>query len=191
MSKQNLSDQEKSELVTAVGGPEAARSIIRGSKRIIDRFSLYTEVAVGSAKSRSKTELVAALSDNGYIKDEVIGQVLCSPSYIRSRSKQDLKLTLVSPNDLGLPDGGFLRDIFAVAKSRELELCPHDTAAALMLQLVIPWSSSRISFVVASTPIVYKQAHYLFSISERRLRAIPADAGQHWDTFQPFLFRRL
>ena len=191
MNKQYLSDQEKNDLVEAVGGPEAARSLIRGNKRIIDRFPLYTEVAVGAGAYQSIDDCVAKLSNKGYLKDEVVGQVLLSPYYVRSLSRQDLKLALVSAKDLGLPNGGFLSEIFAVARSRELELCPQDTATALMLQLSIPWSSGRSSFVVASNPVVYEEAHYLFSVSERRLRVVPADAGHHWDPLQLFLFRRL
>lgn len=191
MSKQYLSDQEKNDLVEAVGGPEAARSLIRGSKRIIDRFPLYTEVAVGQGKTKSTKDCILQLANKGYLQDETIRKILLSPSYISSNSRQDLKLALVSGEELGLRDGGFLSEIYAVARSRELEPCPPDTAIAIMLQRAVVWPSVRNSFLVASNPIAYEETQYLFSVSDRRLRAVPADAGHHWDAFQPFLFRRL
>lgn len=191
MNSENLSDQEKIALVRALGGPAAVRNLIRRSKRIVDHFPLYTEVAVGGGTYQSIDDCLALLSNKGYLKDEVVSEVLLSPYYIRSLSRQDLKLALVSAASLGLPKGGFLNEIFAVARSKELELCPHDTATALMLQLSIPWSSACTDFVVASNPVLYQEAHYLFSVSKGRLRVVPSDAGHHWDPLQHFLFRRL
>lgn len=190
MNKQNLSEQEKIELIAAVGGPAAARSIVDGKKEIIDRIPLYTEAVLGGAAYRPKNKVVEMLSDKGYLKDTIIDKVLLSTNYNITGTRQDLKFARVSPQNLGMTGGGFLSEIIAVALTRGLECCPQDTAAVLMLQMSLPWPAHG-NMVVVSKAVIYEQCRYLFRISERRLNLATADGGHHWEPGQQFLFRRL
>lgn len=190
MSQHNLTNDEKNQLVQAVGGAKVARSLITGTKCIIDRIPLYAEAVVGGVAYRAKNDLVDRLKNKGYCIDPDAESILLSRAYKVSRTRLDLKLSLLSAHGIGLNNGGILSLITAVAEIRGLIPCPQDTAAAVMTQLSKPWST-RGSIVVVSEPVLHNMMPYLFQIKEQQLSVVSGIPEHHFGPFQHFLFRRL
>jgi hypothetical protein len=179
-----LTPEEKDRLVKAVGGPDAARSLIASICR-------FTEVFVGGPTFCAKDKMFRMLTDKRYIEvDDVVTELLCSPTYVVSLARIHLKLMMVTPAALGLPGGGTYTNIVTAARKRKLEYCPDDTAAAMMLQMSKPWSKNG-PFVVATAPITHEERPYLFQVVERRLTVTPGDPGRNWGPDDQFLFREV
>lgn len=191
MSKSTLTDEEYDLLIKAVGGINGALGLIYGSKHIVvDRRPIFTNVVVGGVAYRSKPDMLQYLESKGFVRDAPTKEILTSPKYTPSIRRVDLKLTEVTPNDLNLPNGAFLSDIIAAAKSHKLTLCPQDTAAAIMTQMQGDWTS-KTRLTVVSPPIMFNGAPWLFSVSTKRMKAEPGDYGHHWGPLDHFLFRHV
>ncbi|OGG65315.1 hypothetical protein A3I99_03700 [Candidatus Kaiserbacteria bacterium RIFCSPLOWO2_02_FULL_45_11b] len=185
-----LSDEEKSQLIQAIGGVSAARSIIYGTMRVIDCYPVFTSVVVGGVAYRSNPVMLLQLKNKGCLNDSITTEILSSKAYTSSLRRLDLKLIRVTPRELNLPDGGFYSDIIAVAKSHGLTLCPQDTAAAIMTQLHSEWTT-KSRLIVVSKPIVFDKQPWFMSVSPKRIKAEPGDNGHHVGPDEHLLFRRL
>lgn len=183
MNHSELTPLEMEQLVCAVGGPAAARHLISG-------LTQYVEMMIGGAAYRPKSTCLNTLRDKGFIKDEVTAAVLESPAYDLTKLATHLKLVMLTPAALGLPDGGFYGDIVAASKTLRLSTCPEDTAACMMQQMSKPWSKYG-AVVIATAPIVHHRVAHLFQITEGRLMVVPGDSGHHWGPTTRFLFRKL
>jgi len=62
--------------------------------------------------------------------NDIIGK----PAFSVATEKTDVDLVVVSVAELGFPKGATLRDIYATAKKRGLELCPNEVGPQLRLQ---------------------------------------------------------
>ena len=189
MSDQPLSHVEKEKLVLAVGGPKAARDLIKGAKKVTDNFPVYIELTFGGASYMPKVQLVEKLLEKSFLKDAVTKQVLLDKGNAFTLTRHSFKLTEVTPAQLGFLDGAPWRDIVTAAASRGFGLCPQDTGVHLTLNTKGCCTESD-SVIVASEPLIYAGVEYLLSIGFKRLQVVTGSQRHLYGPYQQILFRR-
>lgn len=159
-----------------------------------DRWPIFLEVVVGGVAWCPRNELIHKLKNRERIRAtdvELVEEVILSPGFEITRCRQDLKLALATPKELGLGGGGCLRDIYKKALAFDLALLPVDTGPQTILQVHTNWTKHG-SIVIASEPVILSDGRkFVFDISNSRLQAVTGETGHLWALTQPFLFRRL
>jgi hypothetical protein len=157
-------------------------------------WPVYIEVVVGGVAWCTKKKMIDHLKHRGLIKETDASQIeeviRCSRFEI-TKIRQDLKLALATPKEVGLSQGGFLEDIYRKAKGFDLALLPIDTGPQTILQAHSYWTKHS-SIVVATEPVILKDGRkFVFDLSNLRLRVLTGEPGHYYGPTQPFLFRRL
>ncbi len=156
-----------------------------------ERYPLYAEQVLGGGACRSIGRLYTMLLDRNFIVDNTVQQALVSPTFRVTARYTFLKLVLVTPDEIDLPEGGLMQSIEAQAKKHHLGILPMDTAPFLMLQMRSSQWSAHPSIVVASEPVVLSDSPHLFAVSKSQIRLVSGEPTTPWQKDQPFLFRRL
>jgi hypothetical protein len=105
---------------------EGFQGVLEGS---VPGFGIWKTVEIGRYKNIEELREALRVSDIRVSEwaDDVLGKVKLS------KSRQTLELVLLSPSDLGYPQGGMYESICRAGLARGFELCPPELAAYLCL----------------------------------------------------------
>ncbi len=167
---------------------------IKGSDRKVpDRCPVFTEIVLGGIAYRTKEKMIYFLTNRGLIKPndaELVEKIIHSGAFQLTLRREDHKLGLATPKDLGLPQGGTLKEIYKKAAGKDLVLTLPDAGLQTMLQVHSSWTRHD-SILMASELIALNGEEYLFEVSSSHVRAVKVDPKQIIGADQHFLFRRL
>ena len=75
-----------------------------------------------------------SIKDSGMRVGDWANDILGKTAFSVATEEKDVDLVVVSVEELGFKDGARLKDIYAAAKKRGLELCPNEVGPQLRLQ---------------------------------------------------------
>lgn len=75
-----------------------------------------------------------AIKDGGMLISDWANDIIGKPAFNMATEKGEVDLVVVSVVELGFKEGAKIKDIYAAAKKRGLELCPNEVGPQLRLQ---------------------------------------------------------
>ncbi len=158
-----------------------------------DRWPVLIEVVLGGIAYRTKERMMDCLANRGLVEAgdaKLVEQIIRDCHFEITRVRKDHKLGLATPKELGLPQGGTLKEIYKKAAAKDLGLTLPDAGLQTMLQVRSSWTRHD-SILMASELIALKDEAYLFEVSPFHVRAVKVDPKQTIGPDQYFLFCRL
>lgn len=131
------------------------------------------------------------INDAGIRISDWANKILDKPVFSVATERIDIDLIVVSVAELGFPKGATLRDIYAAAKKRGLELCPNEVGPQLRLQYK---DQPEDEWLVIGMELITDSdgALYLFLVGHRDYDLwLSTDydcPGDVWDEYDRFVF---
>ncbi|OGZ73426.1 MAG: hypothetical protein A2908_04090 [Candidatus Staskawiczbacteria bacterium RIFCSPLOWO2_01_FULL_38_12b] len=134
---QNLPEVPEDIMQGWIENPKALQKLLAGLvppvNGSITEFKVFKTIKLGTGPTNADGFRCHLKKDNIRIGDYA-NDIIGKPVFSVATEEIELDLVVVSVAELGFPKGAGLKDIYAVAKKRGLELCPNEVGPQLRLQ---------------------------------------------------------
>ncbi len=151
----------------------------------------------------SASALLEMLQNNGVELNDFALKYISDLKYSATVVSTSLEIKFISVGELGLTEGGTLKDIFAAASRVGLELCPADTALYLRMaytdqeettgEVLTIGECPEGTITIASRPVsnvagIHKGFYLRKAAGQHWLRGYECDDGHIWPPVNVFAF---
>ena len=127
-----LPEMSKEQKQGWIENPKRLQQVLQVLAEIPSDPKVWKRITIGTGLNTDG--LRQAMKDKGMRISDWANDILGKPAFSVATEKMDVDLVVVSVEDLGFKDGATLKDIYAAAKKRGLELCPNEVGPQLRLQ---------------------------------------------------------
>ncbi len=130
---ENLPDMSGPQMQGWIENPKRLKQVLSVLAEIPSDPKVWKRITLGTG-IKDADGFRRSLKDNNMRIGDWANDIIGKPAFSVATEKMDVDLVVVSVAELGFPNGATLKDIYASAKKRGLELCPNEVGPQLRLQ---------------------------------------------------------
>jgi len=130
---ENLPDMSTAQMQGWIENPKRLKQVLSVLAEVPSDPKAWKRITLGTG-IKDADGFRKAINDSGMRVGDWANDILGKTAFSVATKKKDVDLVVVSVEELGFKDGARLKDIYAAAKKRGLELCPNEVGPELRLQ---------------------------------------------------------